>query len=109
MARSMTGPEAPGPRGAAAFFQHEAAGGIIMMIAAVIALVVSNSPLAVHYQSLLDLPVSIRAGQLALDKPLLHWINDGLMAIFFCLVALEIKRELLVGELSSRADRKSVV
>ncbi len=100
----MTDPEPPTSRGAAAFFQHEAAGGIVMMIAAVIALVVSNSPLAGAYQALLDLPVSIRAGQLALDKPLLHWINDGLMAVFFCLVALEIKRELLVGELSSRAQ-----
>ena len=89
-------------RGALAFFQHEAAGGVVMMLAAALALVVSNSHLASHYSAFLDLPVSIRAGDFKLDKPLLHWINDGLMAIFFCLVGLEIKRELLVGELSTR-------
>ncbi|MGE0701345.1 MAG: Na+/H+ antiporter NhaA [Hyphomicrobiaceae bacterium] len=88
-------------RGALAFFQHEAAGGVVMMIAAALALVASNSALAPLYAAFVDTPVTLRAGALLLDKPLLHWINDGLMAIFFCLVGLEIKRELKVGELST--------
>ncbi len=88
-------------RGAAAFIQHEAAGGVVLLTAALVALVAANSPAAWLYDGLLDTPVSIRVGALALDKPLLLWINDGLMAIFFFLVGLEIKRELLQGELST--------
>lgn len=88
--------------GALAFVHHEAAGGIVMMLAALLALIASNSALAPHYAAFIDAPVSVRIGELKLDKPLLHWINDGLMAIFFCLVGLEIKRELLAGELSTR-------
>jgi NhaA family Na+:H+ antiporter len=88
--------------GALAFFQHEAAGGIAMLLAATLALVVSNSALGSYYSHWIELPASIQFGALRLEKPLLHWINDGLMAIFFCLVALEIKREVLIGELSSR-------
>ena len=84
-----------------AFFQHEAAGGLVLLAAAVAALIVSNSPLERLYDGLLETPVSVRVGMLALDKPLLLWINDGLMAVFFFLVGLEIKRELLKGELSS--------
>lgn len=86
---------------ALAFFQHEAAGGIVLMVAAVVALLLANSPLAHFYETLLDTPVSLRVGALALDKHLLHWINDGLMAIFFLLVGLEIKREMMKGALSS--------
>jgi NhaA family Na+:H+ antiporter len=88
-------------KGALAFLQHEAAGGVILLIAAAMALIVSNSPLDWLYDSLLDTPVSVRVGALALDKPLLLWINDGLMAVFFLLVGLEIKRELMRGELST--------
>ncbi|MBS0243523.1 MAG: Na+/H+ antiporter NhaA [Proteobacteria bacterium] len=88
--------------GALAFLQHEAAGGIVMMLAALVALVVSNSPLAGAYHDFLEMPVSIRIGRAGLDKTMIHWINDGLMAIFFCLVGLEIKRELLAGELATR-------
>ena len=86
---------------ASAFLRHEAAGGIVLLAAAVLALILSNSPLAWVYDALLHTPVAIRIGALAIDKPLLLWINDGLMAIFFVLVGLELKRELLVGELSS--------
>jgi len=88
-------------KGALAFLRHEAAGGVILLIAAAMALIVSNSPLDWLYDGLLDTPVSVRVGALALDKPLLLWINDGLMAVFFLLVGLEIKRELLQGELST--------
>jgi Na+:H+ antiporter, NhaA family len=80
---------------------HEAAGGVVLLVAAMIALVVSNSPLSGAYDALLDTPVTIRVGALNLDKPLLLWINDGLMAIFFFLVGLEIKKEMLAGALSS--------
>lgn len=84
-----------------AFFEHDAAGGIVLLLAALLALVLANSPLSHLYDTFLDTPVSIRVGALKLDKPLLLWINDGLMAIFFLLVGLEIKRELLAGELST--------
>ncbi len=88
-------------RGAQAFFQHQAAGGIVLMIAAALALILDNSPLAWAYDSLLQTPVVVQVGALLLDKPLLLWINDGLMAVFFFLVGLEIKREVLEGRLSN--------
>ncbi|MBG04918.1 MAG: Na+/H+ antiporter NhaA [Rhodospirillaceae bacterium] len=80
---------------------HEAAGGVLLMMAAAFALLLDNSPLAWLYDRLLSTPVVVQIGALAIDKPLLLWINDGLMAVFFFLVGLEIKRELLEGELSS--------
>ncbi len=87
--------------GAGAFLRHEAAGGFILLAAAVFALLLSNSRLAWIYDAILDTPASIRIGAVAIDKPLLLWVNDGLMAIFFFLVGLEVKREILVGDLSS--------
>lgn len=83
------------------FFRLEAAGGILLIGAAVLAMLLANSPLSGVYDGFRDLPVQVRIGQLNLAKPLLLWINDGLMAIFFLLVALEIKREVLSGQLSS--------
>jgi len=88
-------------KGALAFVHHEAAGGLVLMAAALAALIASNSPLAWLYDGFLDTPVGVRVGPLGIDKPLLLWINDGLMAVFFFLVGLEIKRELLRGELST--------
>jgi Na+:H+ antiporter, NhaA family len=88
-------------RGALAFLHHEAAAGLMLMAAALAALLIDNSPLSWLYALFLDTPVGVRAGPLSLDKPLLLWINDGLMAVFFFLVGLEIKRELLRGELST--------
>lgn len=85
------------------FFQQESASGILLLIAAVAALAIVNSPLAPVYDNLFQLPIQIRVGALDIHKPLLLWINDGLMAIFFLLVGLELKREFLDGELSSPA------
>ncbi len=83
-----------------AFVAHESAGGVLLALAAVAALALANSPLAFLYDAFLDTPVEVRAGTLHIAKPLLLWINDGLMALFFFLVGLEIKREVIEGELS---------
>lgn len=88
------------------FLKLEAASGILLVIAAVVAMVVANSPLAPLYDALIGLPVEVRIGALQIAKPLLLWINDGLMAVFFFLVGLELKRELLEGQLS---DPKEIV
>ena len=84
------------------FFRLEAAGGILLIGAAALALVLANSPLEAFYQGFRELPMALQFGGLQIAKPLLLWINDGLMAVFFLLVALEIKREVLSGQLSSR-------
>jgi NhaA family Na+:H+ antiporter len=85
------------------FFTHESAGGVVLGLAALAALVISNSPLAAWYDGFLHTPGSIVFGRLlVLEKTLLVWINDLLMAVFFFLVGLEIKRELVEGELASR-------
>ena len=91
-------------RAFAEFFRLEAAGGIELICAAVLALVCVNTGLADTYNALLDVSLGINAGQVGLEKPLLLWINDGLMAVFFLLVALEIKREMVGGQLSTRAQ-----
>jgi NhaA family Na+:H+ antiporter len=83
------------------FMKMESAGGLILLIAAVVAMIIANSPLVGFYEALLDTPVAIQIGALAIQKPLLLWVNDGLMAIFFFLIGLEIKREFMEGELSS--------
>lgn len=108
----MSGPErAPArPLGRAAralheFLQLESAGGILLVLAAVVALVCANSSLAPAYRALFELPLQLRVGALDLHKPLLLWINDGLMAVFFLLVGLELKREVREGQF---ADRRQV-
>lgn len=83
------------------FLRLEAAGGLLLMMTTVLALAVANSPLAVHYKALLDLPLEVRIGTFGIAKPLLLWINDGLMAVFFFLVGMELKREVIEGHLSS--------
>jgi NhaA family Na+:H+ antiporter len=83
------------------FIRMESAGGILLLFAAVLAMLVANSPLADYYGALLQTTVAVQVGALEISKPLLLWINDGLMAVFFFLVGLEIKREVMEGELSS--------
>jgi NhaA family Na+:H+ antiporter len=83
------------------FARMESASGLILLAAAVLALIASNTALAPLYDLFLQTPVVVRVGALHLDKPLLLWINDGLMAIFFLVIGAEIKREMIEGELSS--------
>ncbi|MFG0272098.1 Na+/H+ antiporter NhaA [Pseudomonas sp. LTR0] len=82
------------------FFQLEAASGLLLIAAAVLALIINNSPLSYLYNGLLDVPVAVQVGALNIAKPLLLWINDGLMALFFLLIGLEVKREVVDGHLS---------
>jgi NhaA family Na+:H+ antiporter len=89
------------------FFQQEASSGILLIIATIAALLWANSPWADSYVSLWKTEVTISAGAFGISKDLLHWINDGLMAVFFFVVGLEIKREVMVGELSS--PRKAIL
>jgi NhaA family Na+:H+ antiporter len=92
----------------ALFAKQASAGGIVLLACAVVALLWANSPLSEYYFRLWSIPVEVRFGNLVdIDKPLLLWINDGLMAVFFFLVGMEIKRELLVGEL--RSPRKAML
>jgi len=85
------------------FARLEASGGILLLFCTVVALAWANSGWGESYQRLWQIPLTVGAGDFVLDKPLLRWINDGLMAIFFFVVGLEIKREILVGELASPA------
>jgi NhaA family Na+:H+ antiporter len=84
------------------FLRLEAAGGIVLIAAAALALLCANSPLEGFYDGFRELPVAVVFGDLRIAKPLLLWINDGLMAVFFLLVSLEIKRESLTGQLAGR-------
>lgn len=79
----------------------ESAGGILLMFSALLAIIFANTGFREYYEMLISTPVSVQIGDLEIAKPLLLWINDGLMAIFFFLVGLELKRELLEGELSN--------
>ncbi|CRL48479.1 MULTISPECIES: Na+/H+ antiporter NhaA [Pseudomonas] len=83
------------------FFQLEAASGLLLIAAAALALIINNSSLSWLYSGLLDTPVVAQIGALKIAKPLLLWINDGLMAMFFLLIGLEVKREVLDGQLSN--------
>ncbi len=83
---------------------HEATPGVLLMCLALLALFMDNSPLGGFYDALLATPVVVQIGALAIDKPLLLWINDGLMAVFFFLVGLEVKREMIEGRLSTWKD-----
>jgi NhaA family Na+:H+ antiporter len=83
------------------FTRLQASGGILLLLATVVALIWANSPWAESYFTLWETHFTLTLGSLSLDESLVHWVNDGLMVIFFFLVGLEIKREVLVGELAS--------
>ena len=83
------------------FIQTDASSGIILVLAALLALIMANSLFSTHYNAFLEFPVSVTLGTFAISKPLVLWVNDGLMALFFFVVGLEIKRELFYGQLSS--------
>jgi len=83
------------------FIKRESSAGIVLIFVTVAALLLKNSPLSEAYNAFLHTPVEARFGSLHIDKPLLLWINDGLMAVFFLLIGLEIKREIIEGDLSS--------
>ena len=85
------------------FLKLESASGIILMGAMVLAMIMNNSALDDIYQAFIAIPIVVQFGELIIDKPLLLWVNDGLMALFFFTIGLELKRELLEGELSDRS------
>ena len=83
------------------FIKNESSAGILLIIVTIVALILQNSALSSCYMGFLHTPVEIRFGALEIAKPLLLWVNDGLMAIFFLLIGLEVKREMMEGHLSS--------
>lgn len=83
------------------FLKLESSGGIILLTTSVLALIFANSVLSPYYFSLLNTPVIVQFGEQGITKPFLLWVNDGLMAVFFVLVGLEVKREIMIGSLSS--------
>ena len=86
------------------FLQLESTAGVLLVIAAGLALLISNTPLSGLYQYVLSVPLVVTLGDLGVDKPLLLWINDGLMAVFFMLIGLEVKREVFEGELRTASQ-----
>jgi len=83
------------------FIKKESSAGILLIFVTILALLLKNSGLSEYYAAFLATPVEVRFSDLHIAKPLLLWINDGLMAIFFLLIGLEVKREFLEGQLSS--------
>ena len=82
------------------FFKLEAASGLLLLIAAILALILSNSDFSKYYFDILNFHLTIGIENFSLNLSILHWINDVLMAVFFFVVTLEIKREFIQGELS---------
>lgn len=83
------------------FLKLESAGGILLLFSAAVAMLLANSPLSNQYNDFLNLPVNLQIGSFSINKTLIHWINDGFMAVFFVLVGMEVKKELFEGALSS--------
>ncbi|HET9484908.1 MAG TPA: Na+/H+ antiporter NhaA [Xanthomonadales bacterium] len=88
------------------FLALESAGGLLLVGAAALGMLAANTPIERGYHDLLSLPLTVKLGAIGVDKPLLYWINDGLMALFFLLVGLELKREAVEGQF---ADRRQLV
>ena len=88
------------------FIQQESFAGILLVSTALVAILIANSPISPYYTLLIDTIVEIKIGTFEISKPLLLWVNDGLMAVFFFLIGLELKREFIEGELS---DRKKII
>ena len=88
----------------ARFFAHDAAGGILLILAALAAMILANSPLSAAYQHLFEVKLTVKIGDIGLSKALILWINDGLMAVFFFLIGLELKKELREGRLANPRD-----
>src|SRR6056300_195935 len=86
------------------FFKNDAAGGILLMLSAVLAMIVANSALAPSYNFVLDTIGEVSMNGKGIEKPMLLWINDGLMAVFFFLIGLELKREMMEGKLKNPRD-----
>ena len=86
------------------FLHKDTSVGILLIGAASLAMLAANTPLDTYYDMLLDVPITVAVGALEISKPMLLWINDGLMALFFLLIGLEVKREFISGELSSRSQ-----
>ncbi len=84
--------------------RHEAAGGVVLMLAAAVAMIIANSPFNEAYQALFDKKFSVLIDGVGISKPIILWVNDGLMAIFFFLIGLELKREMLEGKLRNPRD-----
>src|SRR5690349_1287302 len=87
----------------AEFFRREAASGIVLLVSSALALILANTDRGIgqYFPAIWEAPLRLSINGFTLDKSLLHWINDGLMTVFFLIVGLEIKREILEGELSS--------
>src|SRR4028119_2072030 len=83
------------------FARKQSSGGILLIVATAVALAWANSPWGESYAALWHTKLTVGIGDLSISKDLTYWINDGLMAVFFLVVGLEIKREILVGELSA--------
>ena len=86
------------------FARRSSAGGIVLMVTTLVALLLANSPLSSTLSALWDIPITFSIGNFILSKPLIYWINDGLMSLFFFVIGLELKREILTGELSKPSD-----
>ncbi|MEP2791813.1 MAG: Na+/H+ antiporter NhaA, partial [Kangiellaceae bacterium] len=87
------------------FLSLESSAGILLIVATFFAMALKNSPLTELYQGFLMMPIGINVGDAGINKPLLLWINDGFMAIFFLMVGMEIKRELIEGHLQTNEQR----
>jgi NhaA family Na+:H+ antiporter len=83
------------------FIRAESFSGFVLFFATLLALVLANSPLNEFYQSIWQFEIGIKSSNFELSKPLILWVNDGFMAVFFFLIGLEIKREILIGELNT--------